>query len=119
MFRCFILFGGLACGFAVVPAAGQSWLPVQTHDRPAVQPLSRPAEPTVIRREKNATAFFVDDAGHMLTARHAAEDCARIVVLKEGRAVAAHLVVVFTSFWRHAERDDEVTRRLTVLNPRP
>ena len=58
-----------------------------------MQPLSRPAEPTVIRREKNGTTFFVDDAGHMLTARHAVEDCARIVV-KEGRAVAAHLVAL-------------------------
>jgi S1-C subfamily serine protease len=99
MLRYFILFGGLICGFALVPAAGQSWLPVQqTHERPAVQPLSRPAEPTVIRHEKNATAFFVDDAGHMLTARHAADDCARIVVLKEGRAVAAHLVALSPRF---------------------
>jgi S1-C subfamily serine protease len=98
MSRYSILFGGLLCGFAVVPAAGQSWMPVQAHDRPVVQPLSRPAEPTVIRREKNGTAFFVDDAGHMLTARHAAEDCARIIVVKEGHAVSAQLVALSPRF---------------------
>jgi hypothetical protein len=32
-----------------------------------VQPLSRSAEPTVIRREKNGTAFFVDDLEHMIS----------------------------------------------------
>ena len=96
--RYLILFGGLICGFAVVPAAGQSWMPVQAHDRTTVQPLSRPAEPAAIRREKNGTAFFVDDAGHMLTARHAAEDCTRIVVVKEGRAVAARLVALSPRF---------------------
>lgn len=52
----------------------------------------------MIRREKNGTAFFVDDAGHMLTARHAAEDCTRLFVVKEGRAVAAHLVALSPSF---------------------
>jgi S1-C subfamily serine protease len=98
MLRYLILFGCLACGFAVAPAAGQSWMPVRAHDRTPEQPLSRPAEPTVIRREKNGTAFFVDDAGHMLTARHAAEDCARIVVFKEGHAVSAQLVALSPRF---------------------
>jgi S1-C subfamily serine protease len=97
-----ILFGGLIGGLiigglaavAVVPAAGQAGMPVQAHDRAAVQPLSRPAEPAMIRREKTGTAFFVDDAGHMLTARHAAEGCTRLVVAKEGRVVAARLVAL-------------------------
>jgi S1-C subfamily serine protease len=106
MLRSLNLFGSLIGGLAAIvamPAAGQSWIPVQAHDRPVVQPLSRPAEPTVIRREKNGTAFFVDDAGHMLTARHAVEDCARIVVLKEGRVVAAHLVALRHRFDQGAE----------------
>jgi hypothetical protein len=83
MLRSLNLFASLIGGFAAivaVPAAGQSWLPVQTHDRPAVQPPSRPVERTVIRREKNATTFFVDDAGHMLTAQ-----CARSVCREKKR----------------------------------
>jgi S1-C subfamily serine protease len=59
--------------------------------------LARAPEPATISREKSGTAFFVDDAGHMLTARHAAEDCARIVVAKEGRAVAARIVALSPS----------------------
>jgi S1-C subfamily serine protease len=47
---------------------------------------------------EDGTAFFVDGAGHMLTARHAAEDCTRIVVFKEGRAVPAQLVALSPRF---------------------
>src|SRR5882672_9637055 len=36
--------------------------------------LVRSPQPVAIRREKSGTAFFVDNVGHMLTARHAAED---------------------------------------------
>ena len=49
---------------------------------------------TTIAREKSGTAFFVDDVGHMLTAGHAAADCARVVVGKEGRVAAARVVAV-------------------------
>jgi S1-C subfamily serine protease len=49
---------------------------------------------TTITREKTGTAFFVDDAGHMLTAGHAAVDCARMLVSKEGRVVSARVVAV-------------------------
>jgi S1-C subfamily serine protease len=92
-----ILIGGLIA-FAGVPVAAQSWMPVQAHDRAPPQPLSRPAEPAMIRREKNGTGFFVDDSGHMLTARHAADDCARVVVVKEGRAVAARVAALSPRF---------------------
>jgi serine protease Do len=60
--------------------------------RSEASPLSRPQEATTVTRETSGTAFFVDGSGHMLTARHAAENCARLLVLKEGRTVAAHLV---------------------------
>jgi hypothetical protein len=52
------------------PATAQSWLPGQPHDRMTPQPLARSPEPATIRREKTGTAFFVDDTGYMLTARH-------------------------------------------------
>lgn len=63
---------------------GQARLPAER--------LVRTAGPSGFRRELSGTAFFVDDAGHMLTARHAVEACARVVVAKEGRAWAARVV---------------------------
>jgi S1-C subfamily serine protease len=51
-----------------------------------------------IRREKSGTAFFVDDVGHMLTAGHAAVDCSRLVVAKEGHVVAARVIAVSSQF---------------------
>jgi hypothetical protein len=59
--------------------------------------LARPPEPASIHSEKTGTGFFVDDTGDMLTARHAAEGCTRIVVAKEGRAVAARVVALAPS----------------------
>jgi S1-C subfamily serine protease len=50
------------------------------------------------RREKNSTAFFVDGLGHMLTARHAVEDCARVFISKERRTVAARVVALSPRF---------------------
>jgi trypsin-like peptidase len=65
--------------------------------RSEVSPLARTQEPAVATRQKSGTGFFVDDKGHMLTARHAAEDCSRLVVAKEGHALAAHLVALSPS----------------------
>jgi hypothetical protein len=62
------------------------------------QPLARPPEGSAIRHEKAGTAFFVDDSGHMVTARHAVDECARVVVAKEGRAAFARVVALSTSF---------------------
>ncbi|MDQ8728077.1 serine protease [Bradyrhizobium sp. LHD-71] len=45
-----------------------------------------------VQRQLKSTAFFVDGAGHMLTARHAVENCARVVVVKEGHRVLASVV---------------------------
>lgn len=98
MFRRLILLGGIAVLAGVEPAPAQSWMPFRAAERTAPQSLARPPEPATIRREKNGTAFFVDDAGHMLTARHAVEDCARLVVAKEGRSVLARTVALSTGF---------------------
>jgi S1-C subfamily serine protease len=43
---------------------------------------------------RTATAFFVDDSGRMLTARHAVNDCTRVVVSKEGRIISAQVVAL-------------------------
>lgn len=58
--------------------------------------LTRTSGAIEYTREKTGTAFFVDDIGHMLTAGHAADDCARVVVAKEGRVVAARVLAVST-----------------------
>jgi hypothetical protein len=58
--------------------------------------LTRTSGATEFTREKTGTAFFVDDVGHMLTAGHAAEDCARVIVAKEGRVVAGRVLAVST-----------------------
>jgi S1-C subfamily serine protease len=73
-------------------AWGQLAPPRREHPEPS--PLSRTREVASVTREKSGTGFFVDDAGHMLTARHAAEDCVRMLVTKEGRTVAAHMVAL-------------------------
>ncbi|WP_407178604.1 serine protease [Bradyrhizobium sp. STM 3562] len=73
------------------PAKAQLWMPAQNHERMPAQPLSRPPEPDVVRREKSGTAFFVDDSGTLLTVRHAIDDCTRVLVTKEGRWVAARV----------------------------
>ncbi len=70
------------------------WMPAQSHDVLAPRPLSRPADFETVHREKSGTAFFVDDFGDLLTARHAVEDCTQVIVTKEGRTVAAHVVAL-------------------------
>jgi S1-C subfamily serine protease len=80
------------------PSAAQFAMPIQSARPSAPQPLSRPAESNTVRREMDGTAFFVDDAGAMLTARHAVEDCMRVIVSKEGRSVAARVVALSSRF---------------------
>jgi S1-C subfamily serine protease len=98
MLRHLILLGGVAAFAAVAPAMAQSWLPARAPERTAPQSLARSPETSTVRREKSGTAFFVDDTGHMLTARHAVEDCGRLVVVKEGRAVLARTVALSPRF---------------------
>jgi S1-C subfamily serine protease len=103
LFRYLILLGGLAAfAFPAPRATAQSLVPMLTpapvRERAAPQSLARPSEPSLIHREKDGTAFFVDDTGYMLTARHAVEDCARVVVAKEGRTVPARVAALSSSF---------------------
>ncbi len=76
-----------ACAGLALPSHAQSlfW---QTES------LARDSGSFSVAREKNGTAFFVDGSGDMLTAGHAAQDCARVLVAKEGRVVAARVVAI-------------------------
>jgi len=56
--------------------------------------VARTAGSTIVTRMKSGTAFFVDDLGHMLTARHVADNCLRVAVAKEGHVVAASVVAL-------------------------
>lgn len=55
-------------------------------------------QPNMIHRMKSGTAFFVDDYGALLTARHAVDDCVRVIVSKEGGSVAARVVAPSSRF---------------------
>jgi S1-C subfamily serine protease len=48
--------------------------------------------PSNIGLELSSTGFFVDNDGHLLTARHAAADCTQLYVAKEDRVLKAKLV---------------------------
>jgi trypsin-like peptidase len=101
---------GIAVGFGLLVLTMSVGFRAEAHDiswaiapfalhqqRSEVSPLARTQEPAAATRQKSGTAFFVDDKGHMLTARHAAEDCSRLVVAKEGHALAAQLVALSPS----------------------
>ncbi|WP_454618480.1 S1 family peptidase [Bradyrhizobium cenepequi] len=100
----------IAVGFALLGLTASTGRRAEAHDigwavgqfaphqqRSEVSPLARTQEPAVPNRQKTGTGFFVDDKGHLLTARHAAEDCSRLIVAKEGRALAAQLVALSPS----------------------
>lgn len=83
---CFVaLFGIGSVGNAQVPAPA----PPQRIEPPRQFAL---APQSAFGRVLNGTGFFVDEAGHVLTAGHAVENCTQIVVAKEKRRVAAKLV---------------------------
>lgn len=88
---------------AIALGFGMSLCASASHAEPSAASLSRSrvavprvlaSEHPAIRSQKSATAFFVDGVGHMLTARHAVEDCARIVVAKEGRAAVGRVLAL-------------------------
>jgi S1-C subfamily serine protease len=54
-------------------------------------PLTTTA-PAAIGVQFAGTGFFVDERGHLLTARHTVADCAQMYVVKGGRTVSAELV---------------------------
>ena len=79
-----------------VPAAADTALP-QSHHRQLLEPskpLALTRDPPIIGRQLNSTAFFVDETGYLVTARHAVVNCARLVIAKEEHRVPARLVAL-------------------------
>lgn len=94
---CSLVIGCVLNGFTLHEAAAQvPFAPFQpARQIEPAKPLARDVTgPPTVSQRLDGTAFFVDDLGHMLTARHAVTDCARIVVSKEGRSVTARLVAL-------------------------
>jgi S1-C subfamily serine protease len=92
---------GLFSAFAGVAEAQVPFSPPQPPrrvEKPKPLTLTPPPQPASKGRQLNGTAFFVDDAGNMLTVRHAVENCARVTVFKEGRYVAAKVVAIGSRF---------------------
>lgn len=104
---------------ATTPAASQFLLPTR-NDVPTLaqsKPLTRADLPPVERGERAGTGFFVDDLGHILTARHVVQNCGRIVVVKEGRSMSAKLIAVSTPYDLALLRAPK-TRGLAAVFPR-
>lgn len=104
---------------AASPAASQFLLPART-DAPSLtppKPLTRADLPPVERGERAGTGFFVDDLGHLLTARHVVQGCGRIIVHKEGRSMTARLVAMSTPYDLALLRTPK-TRGLAAVFPR-
>ena len=83
-----------------LPVAAQS--PLQHSQRrqglDASKPLALPQDPPIVGRLLNGTAFFVDQSGSMLTARHAVDHCARIVIVKEQHRMQARIVALSVKY---------------------
>jgi len=85
----------VACGALNLASVSYAQPSARSPSRQPVAALrALPPDREAIRWQSSATGFFVDDTGHMLTARHAVENCARVVVAKEGRAAAARVVAL-------------------------
>lgn len=84
----------------ITPARAQMLLPTRSEAPPIVapKPLSRTELPPVERGERAGTGFFVDEFGHMLTARHVVQDCSRVMIQKEGRMMSARVVALSTPY---------------------
>lgn len=54
--------------------------------------LALPVPVSPIRRQLAGTGFFVDESGHLITARHVVESCRRILVSKEQHRIAGRLL---------------------------
>jgi serine protease Do len=104
---------------AATPAASQFLLPTRT-EVPSLappKPLTRADLPPVEHGERAGTGFFVDDHGHLLTARHVVQGCGRIVVHKEGRSMSARLVAMSTPYDLALLRTPK-TRGIAAVFPR-
>lgn len=104
---------------AATPAQSQFLLPAR-NEVPSLsppKPLTRADLPPVERGERAGTGFFVDDLGHLLTARHVVQGCGRIVVQKEGRSMTARLVAMSTPYDLALLRAQK-TRGIAAVFPR-
>jgi serine protease Do len=99
---------------AASPAPAQYLLPTRT-DAPSLTP-AKPLPP-VDHGERAGTGFFVDDLGHVLTARHVVQGCGRIIVNKEGRSMSARLVSVSAPYDLALLRTPK-TRGISAVFPR-
>ena len=90
----------VAIGATASPARSQTLLPTRTAIVPVSEPrpLTRTTSPAESRNERAGTGFFVDDIGHVLTARHLVEGCSRIAIHQEGRRSPARIVALSTPF---------------------
>ncbi len=62
------------------------------------KPLSLPQDPPIVGCLRNGTAFFVNQSGYMLTARHAVDHCARIVIATEQHRTQARIVALSAKY---------------------
>lgn len=101
------------------PASSQFLLPTSTAvpSLAAPKPLTRADLPPAERGERAGTGFFVDDIGHLLTARHVVQGCGRIVVLKEGRSMTARLIAASSPYDLALLRTPK-TRGIAAVFPR-
>src|SRR5262249_85733 len=79
-------------------AQAQFMMPIAAQQQhvPA-KPLALPA-PGGTQRVLGSTGFFVDDTGHLLTARHAVEGCVRVRISKEKWRLDARVVAVSSRY---------------------
>jgi serine protease Do len=89
---------GLAVLFSMSAALGQALttgqMPLQIE--PA-KPLALPPQ-VGQHRQLNSTAFFVDGQGHLLTVRHAVENCGQVVIAKDQHRVSGRIVAVSSRY---------------------
>lgn len=68
------------------------------------QPRLEPTKPLSLspqmmdRRALNSTAFFINDLGYLLTARHAVENCIRVVISKEKHWYSGRVVAISAKY---------------------
>jgi hypothetical protein len=106
--------GHMLTAAGCVAVIAQLWSlqsPLQHSPRRQVD-ASKPLAP-IVGRLLNGTAFFVDQSGSMLTARHAVDHCARIVIAKEQHRMQARIVALSVNTILPSSK----CRRLSGLRP--
>src|SRR5262245_5169433 len=68
------------------PVTAQTLFPAQSPQTlQSPKALALPPQASPPRRQLTGTGFFVDDTGHLITARHVVANCMRVLVAKENR----------------------------------